>query len=673
MVFNAGMRRFLQYVLVAAALSGTALAQTPDPVFDAARDARQRRDAPALARLSEQAMAQQHPLASWVDYWRLAQRLDQASAEELAAFYARWSGSYVEDRLRNDWLLELGRRRDWAAFALDYPRFLLDDDRSLHCHAISAELALGRPLRPSSTPLKARALQAWLAQRDPDEACTAMARSLLDSKRLGRAELWQKLRRSAEDGRGRTFREAAGLLAPQGAPKSLLAAFDDPARYLTRRAKSKTRGEQEELAVALVRLADSDPARAATLMDSRFAELLPPLLRQWVWSQTAREAALRRQPEALDHLKAALAARDAHGDWSADTQAWAARIALRAGDWDLLQRLVDAMPEALRQDSTWQYWGAQARYRSAPEGPRGDADRSAARAQLQQLVSPLHFYGQLAAEDLGLRAPLPARPAPLSDAERAAAAEHAGLSRALQLIAMGLRSEGVREWNFSIRQLSSQGDRALLAAAQRACDAEVWDRCIHASERSQQQIDLAQRYPMPFGAQISAQARAAGLNPADPFGLIRQESRFVPDARSVVGAGGLMQVMPATARWTARKLGMDWNPSLLKDPDTNLRLGMAYLRMVLDDFDGALPLAAAAYNAGPGRPRRWREGEPLDAAAWAETIPFAETRDYVKKVLANATVYARLLGDERASLRQRLGHHIGPRLASANPINQDLP
>jgi soluble lytic murein transglycosylase len=134
-----------------------------------------------------------------------------------------------------------------------------------------------------------------------------------------------------------------------------------------------------------------------------------------------------------------------------------------------------------------------------------------------------------------------------------------------------------------------------------------------------------------------------------------------------------MQVMPATARWTARKLGMAYTPTLLQDPDSNLRLGMAYLRMVLDDFDGALPLAAAAYNAGPGRPRRWREGEPIDAAAWAETIPFAETRDYVKKVLANATVYARLLGDDRATLRQRLGQQVGPRLASATPINQELP
>ena len=229
----------------------------------------------------------------------------------------------------------------------------------------------------------------------------------------------------------------------------------------------------------------------------------------------------------------------------------------------------------------------------------------------------------------------------------------------------------MREWNFALRDLAGD-DRALLAAAARACAAAVWDRCINTSERTQAQLDLAQRYPMPYREQVLAQARAAGLDPADPYGLMRQESRFISDARSGVGAAGLMQVMPATARWTARQLGLPYSPGALKELDFNLRIGMAYLRRVLDDFGGALPLAAAAYNAGPGRPRRWREGAPLDAAAWAETIPFSETRDYVKKVLANATVYARLMGNEDARLRQRLGTQIGPR--SGGPaIDEELP
>ena len=151
---------------------------------------------------------------------------------------------------------------------------------------------------------------------------------------------------------------------------------------------------------------------------------------------------------------------------------------------------------------------------------------------------------------------MPARPQPLTEAERDAARSHPGLTRALQLIALGLRSEGVREWNFSLRGMN---DRALLAAAERACEREVWDRCINTSDRTRHEIDLDQRFPMPFREDVVASARDIGVDPAYVYGLIRQESRFVMDARSHVGASGLMQLMPSTARWTARKIGLPYS------------------------------------------------------------------------------------------------------------------
>ena len=233
---------------------------------------------------------------------------------------------------------------------------------------------------------------------------------------------------------------------------------------------------------------------------------------------------------------------------------------------------------------------------------------------------------------------------PLSDDERSAARTHPGLTRALQLIALGLRNEGVREWNFSLRGMN---DRALLAAADRACEREVWDRCINTSDRTRNSIDIEQRFPMPFRNEVVAFARELGLDAAYVYGLIRQESRFIMDARSSVGASGLMQIMPATARWTARKIGLPYSPDLITDRITNLKLGTNYLKLVLDDFDGSQALAAAAYNAGPSRSRRWREGATIEPAIWAENIPFTETRDYVKKVLSNATVYAALLAGQK--------------------------
>jgi soluble lytic murein transglycosylase len=187
-------------------------------------------------------------------------------------------------------------------------------------------------------------------------------------------------------------------------------------------------------------------------------------------------------------------------------------------------------------------------------------------------------------------------------------------------------------------------DRELLAAADFACQREVWDRCINTSERTKTVIDMAQRFPMPFRDAVVERSQGIGLDPAYVYGLIRQESRFIMDARSHVGASGLMQVMPATARWTAKKIGLtELHADQITDRDTNIAIGTAYLKLALDDFARLHALAAAAYNAGPGRPRSWRNGPVLEAAIWAENVPFAETRDYVKKVLANTTNYAAIL------------------------------
>ena len=144
---------------------------------------------------------------------------------------------------------------------------------------------------------------------------------------------------------------------------------------------------------------------------------------------------------------------------------------------------------------------------------------------------------------------------------------------------------------------------------------------INTSERTKTVIEVNQRFPCRSHTVVE-RAQGIGLDPAYVYGLIRQESRFIMDARSHVGASGLMQVMPATARWTAKKIGLTgFTPDQITDRDTNITIGTAYLKLALDDFAGSMPLAAAAYNAGPGRPRNWRNGPVLDAAIWAENVP----------------------------------------------------
>lgn len=661
--------RALLTALLAAGLATPALAQpalgsgSPDLILQA-REALRARDAQRLAELNTLSQAQQHALAPWIDYWQLGLRLTEATQADLEAFYARWPGSYVEDRMRNDWLLELGRRRDWKNFALDYPRFRMNDDREVSCYALITEHLAGRDVRK-----EARA--AWLAQKDGDDGCQLLASTLIEARKLDRDEAWLKLRLATEAGRPRAMQGAARLLGKpvEAGVKEIL---DNAGRYLTRKAGADSALQRELSTVALVRSASNDAEATAEFLRKRWERQLPREQAAWAWGQVARASAFRLQPEAADYYERALRLQGkSRPDWSEETLAWAARAALRAdegrGRPALLLQAVELLESegssGVAKDPAWAYWKARMLKASHPAGSPQAAQ---AQSLFQGLASPLSFYGKLAAEELGLRPALPAAPAPLSIAERAQAQAHPGLARALRLIELGLRNEGVREWNFSLRGMS---DRELLAAAQLACEREVWDRCINTSERTRQEIDLAQRFPTPYRNELLPQAREAGLDPAYVYGLIRQESRFVSDARSHVGASGLMQVMPATARWTAKKAGLAYKPELLTDRDFNLRIGTAYLKLVLDNFGGSQAMAAAAYNAGPGRPRRWREGPLLDAAVWAENIPFNETRDYVKRVLSNATIYAQLLGGEAPELRARLGRAIGP----ASSPTSDLP
>lgn len=627
-------------------------AEVSDLALDA-REALRRRDGPRLLALRDLAIAQRHTLASWIDYWELGNRLAQAQQAELDAFYARWPNTYVEDRLRNDWLLELGRRRDWDNFVREYPRFRMNDDREVTCYALLTEhLAAQREGRPPSTSLNVRAFEAWAAQRDLDDGCQLMASTLHDAKVIGPDDAWRRARLAAEANRPRVARAAAALAAP-ALQAQVGNALDKPALYLSVGATAGSRAQAEVATLALIRLAANEPEVAATQLSERWQQRLPRDLSAWAWGQTGRAAALRLAPEAATHYRTAWDEAERAGSaprWSDDTLAWAARASLRSPDgrerWPAVLRAIEHLSPTEQHDPAWRYWKARALRETAAPGAAGDRQLGQALAALRQLRGELHFYGKLAAEDLGQPFAVPPRPQPLNEAERDAARAHPGLTRALQLIALGLRGEGVREWNFSLRGMN---DRALLAAAARACEREVWDRCINTSDRTRHEIDLEQRFPMPFRDEVTASARDIGLDPAYVYGLIRQESRFVMDARSHVGASGLMQLMPSTARWTARKIGLPYSAEQITERSVNLRLGTSYLKLVLDDFDGSQPMAAAAYNAGPNRPRRWREGALLEPAIWAENIPFNETRDYVKKVLSNATVYAALLAGQRQS------------------------
>lgn len=606
-----------------------------------------------------------HVLEPWGAYWDLSIRLDEASHSEIQTFLNRYSGTYQEDKLRSEWLLQLGRNREWAAFQREYPKYRMGDDKSIRCYALLAQHADNR----AHASLSAEVAQLWLSLKDSDDGCASAAEPLLKDKTMPAHTAWVRARLGMENDKLRIATQAVGLLNDKWV-KTVATLYNNPTKYLNDKLTALRPQTRELVSLAIIRQAYLAPEEAAKEVDKlRWRAQLSAEERSWIWGVIGKRAAQKLSSDASAYF-----AKGELASMHEDHLAWAARAALRAGQWRRVQEAIAAMPAALRSEPVWLYWHARAVLaQSNPDVARQEALRS-----LESMASVRGFYEQLAMEELGKPITTPPAPAPLTPEEKDTARKNPGLARALYAIQLGLRSEGVREWNYSVNLHTPGGmdDRALIAAAELACSMEVWDRCINSSERTKQTVYLEQRYPMPFKTSVLARTKQIGLDPAYVYGLIRQESRFIMDARSGVGASGLMQVMPATAKWTAKKIGLTgFTPSQITDRETNIAIGTGYLKLVLDNFGGSMPMAAAAYNAGPSRPRTWRgqAGDPvLEGAIWAENIPFNETRDYVKKVLANTTNYAALITGQPQSLKARLGQ-VGPRDLGTSDTGMDLP
>ncbi len=669
----------------AVALHSTVYAQNQrgDEVINEMAQAFKRGDKARLTALLPQARG--HALEPQAAYWELKARLEEAGAQDVQDMMARYAGTYHEDRMRNDWLLQLGKRRDLTSFAAEYPKFRMNDDKEVRCYALLAES--GRNGGGGATKeMAAEVLRNWYAIKDADEGCTQAAERMYAERKLTALEVWREARISLEANRARAAGSAMNIVAPE-AIASLGEISASPARYLTGRATAAGNMRKELVTLALVKLATSDPDNAATLLDSKWSPLLSAEERSWAWGVIGKQATLKLSDQANNYYANA---KNEH--LNDDLLGWKVRAALRATEaskgWPVILAAVNEMTEEGRKDPTFAYWKARAlkgMVNGKPNMVTSTAsgtptmvlrpELAEAQQLLEGIASVRGFYEMLAMEELGQRISAPARPPAVTAAEKESARLNAGLNRALYAIAIGLRSDGVREWNYTtnLHTRGGMAERDLLAAADFACERQVWDRCINTSERTKDAMDTDQRFPMPFKDAVVRRSREISLDPAYVYGLIRQESRFIMDARSSVGASGLMQVMPATARWTAKKIGLEgFTADQINNRDTNITIGTAYLKLALDDFAGSMPLAAAAYNAGPNRPRAWRNGPLMEAAAWAENVPFAETRDYVKKVLANTTMYAAILTGQPQSLKNRLGQ-VGPREGTAPEVNKDLP
>lgn len=595
-----------------------AIPSDPDDAFTALREAARKNDVDRANALS--ATLVDYPIPSYVEYFRIKPQMFDASGlaridapdDQVRAFLQRYKGEAIADRMRNDWLLVLGKKRDWANFDAEYPQFVLKDDTQVECYAL-----LSRALKGQNVAADVRNVLNDV--RYYGEGCVDLISYLAQSQQIQRSDVAFQARQALEQ----NLITLAGKIA---------ATVPD------------ARVDSDTLAT-IVKMARNDPSQAVAYLTASGGSLSRDE-QGAAWGVIGQYAAKKLLPDAAFYYRRQM---DLGGNqWLSDeTQEWRVRAALRQGDWKQVRQAIEMMRAELRaKDPAWTYW-----YGRSLKADGRDAE---AQQQFQQIAGQFNFYGQLASEELGNRITLPARTT-VSDAEAMAMRSRAGFQRAQKFYNLNLRFEGTREWNWELRGMS---DRELLAAAEYARRIELLDRTVNTADRTRAEHDFSLRFPMPYRSIMQRATDDVGLDMAWTYGLIRQESRFIMSARSSAGAHGLMQVMPATAKYVARKIGMtDFSPSMMGDPNINILLGTNYLSMVLTDLDSSWTLASAAYNAGPGRPKAWRStlSRPVEGAIFAETIPFNETRTYVKNVLSNATYYAALMSGQPQSLKSRLG------------------
>lgn len=576
-------------------------------------------------------------LGAYPAYWHLRQQLHDTTSpvptDQLWQFLREYDDEYLAERLKGDWAIAAARGGDFKVINQLNPADL--GNSQVRCAS-----AYGMHMTQQSLDT-----QRILSQFRPGASCWTLLDQLWADKAIGFNDVRDLMRAALEQGKGDQARRFAAIIFDGRQMQDYTALMKSPRNWLDQKQSIAGQADIELVSLALSRLGRANNrAEQAQYIEQNWKDKVPADNLNWVWGQFGLVSALRVEADAARWYRKS--GNTPKTDYSS---AWEVRSELRQYpiEWKHVQRAVEKMSAAQAAEPVWVYWRARAL--------EAQGNKAEARAAYESITDDLGFYGQLANEELGRAIPLPSKPSAVTPAEMQDVQTRPGLLRALALFDLGWRAEATPEWGFALRGMN---DRQLRAAAELARNHHVYDRVVNTSLLTKHEVDFGQRFVAPFEGGVTEKARLIGLDPAWVYGLIRQESRFMTDARSGVGASGLMQLMPATAKWTANKIGMsDFKPSMVNDFEVNTILGTNYLNMVLQQLNGSEVLASAGYNAGPKRPLNWRSRlqGPVEGAVFAETIPFTETRLYVKNVLSNATYYSMVFSGQPHSLKQRLG------------------
>ncbi|MGS0706430.1 transglycosylase SLT domain-containing protein [Acinetobacter sp. ANC 3781] len=590
-----------------------------------------------------QASMQNDVLGYYPEYWSLNTNLSAQPSSNIVNFAQRYPQSAMAEKLAADYVEEKVKQADFAP-AQPVLQYVTNPDQAESCAVAQVRAKSGDPL------VFAEYKDVWLTTNTQPESCTGLGRMMLSSPLMTAEDRQQRLWGQLRAGQSGQALATAQTLGVSLALAQLNQIQANPLNYLWSAPKSST-AEHAYLIYAMGRLADSD-LNTAIASVQKAAQGTPVQVQKalyravgYIGGTTVMKNNFNH--EVLNYLDASYGL-----PFSSEEAEIYARQAIRFSSWESLIRAIDAMSVTQKQEDRWQYWLARA------SEQRGDAgSKRTAQEIFKKLAQGDDYHNLLAKDKLGQRynnIPNNVQPSN-SDVQRLSQDIH--FSRAFALRRVNAPENYInREWNWAVRQAYlKHDDGLLLAAAKRATDMGWYDRAIYAADRTENKHNYSYRYAMPHQNYVVSHSRNAGIDPAWAYGLMRQESRFNTSARSHVGAGGLMQIMPDTAKLVARQMGETYNPAALTDMNTNIRYGTFYLSMIQSQLSNSPVLATAGYNAGPNRARRWQpDSQPIAADQYTESIPLTETRDYVKHVMTNATHYGVLLGQGAQSIEKRM-------------------
>ncbi len=578
-----------------------------------------------------------YPLQAYLDYEVLKDRIGVTPTTKLHEFLERNPEAVVSDALRRKWLHYLADYNDWNTFLAEYRD--IDDDNELNC------LRLGRLLKTGQEHpgLQDEARRAWMTGNRPPAACDMVFDIWRKQGGMTAEVVWARMQLAMEQRRLTLAESLARYVEPADRVwvNRWIAMHRNPQQELKTYAwPVETPVARRVLRHGIVRMAASDPDAAIQHWQAVkgkhefFAED-----ENYVLRNVGLLAAQAHHPRAAEWLAAV----------SVETndemlRQWRVRAAIRSGEWTKGLRALAMLPEAEQKESEWRYWKARA-LEQADEGRQ-------ARTLYRELAGERSYYGFLAADRLNQNYSMQHVSVLASPEEVSALLARPGIRMAKELFLMGDTTAARRQWAWATRRLPS---RDLAVAAVLAREWGWHDRAILTVGKSQHLDDLELRFPVLYRDLVEVNAQQNRIDADWVYGVMRQESAFMADARSGAGALGLMQLMPRTGQLTGRRINLYVPNNLaILNIENNLKLGTSYLRTVLDLNKGHQVLATASYNAGPNRVRDWMPDQTLDADVWVDSVPFNETRNYVKNVMAFTTVYAYRLETTMRRLKERM-------------------